>query len=685
MALFASKKQEEYRKLIEKNNTIIEKQANTLNELEDMIAREKNNGLNFSSIQTLYEKFGDPYINDVTTRRCIDEIAKNIAAVPIEILNTKGELVSESDKVVKLFNYINDEDSTVDFIYEIVRSLQRYGKTFIYLNMATEKSLPVQLDVLDTSKMKAIVNNGKLVHWKYNGKQIFQPYEILFIRYRHPTDPYDGLAPLSSLIKEVVLTNASLIYNIKYFENGATGRGVWVDPSGQPLTPAQKREADYAVEQEWNRGLDGAHKTPVLTRKLEWIRTSDSSKDMDFLNLLSTMSNRIMDTFGVPQVILHATEATFSNLRDGKKMFWTQTLLPIMELISSTITSSFLAKREIPYTFRFKKEDIPELQTDLSEKLDNANKLYSMNVPLSVISEVVDIQLGDGWEGWDKPPSSPSIYGQMSEKPDYTKIVDSYVKQSRYEEEKSINTDSYIKAVEYKKSLGTMLEIEKDISNTVEAFFREKYKEIEKWLELNPPIEEKSLSVEWMSKLKNFIMKFDWGQEFVYSLKSVLEYAFNRGRYRTYWGVGVSFQQASQSTLDFIMKRGLKLAGAPRVVQETLIKHLSSEAFSINDIAKEISSKWKDASLARAKNIAITESTAAYNGGRVEAMKELGIKKKQWVHSHDGKVRDSHRISSIVPVNEKFVLADGYTVDYPGDGDPEHACNCRCVAVSYLE
>jgi uncharacterized protein with gpF-like domain len=102
-------------------------------------------------------------------------------------------------------------------------------------------------------------------------------------------------------------------------------------------------------------------------------------------------------------------------------------------------------------------------------------------------------------------------------------------------------------------------------------------------------------------------------------------------------------------------------------------------------MAKEIADKWSEASLARAKLISITESTSAYNGGRVEGMKELHINRKQWVHSHDQKVRDSHLIDETVDVDKPFTLRDGVRVMYPGDGPPEDSCNCRCVVISVLD
>jgi SPP1 gp7 family putative phage head morphogenesis protein len=102
-------------------------------------------------------------------------------------------------------------------------------------------------------------------------------------------------------------------------------------------------------------------------------------------------------------------------------------------------------------------------------------------------------------------------------------------------------------------------------------------------------------------------------------------------------------------------------------------------------LAKRLSKKFTEFQRSRSRRIAQTESTGAYNGGRVAGMKELGIERKRWINTGDSKVRDSHRITQTVKTDENFTLANGVTIDMPGGNGPaSEVVNCRCSVVSVL-
>jgi len=659
------------------------KTNNTFDELDRMISREKGTSETYETLIQDYYKIGDPYLHNIFVRKAIDKIAANISGVKFDVVNQNDIALSETTREQKLFRYINDDDSSTDFIYEIVRSLQRFGKAFIVQYPIDSEGFPVMLDILPADKIK--YKDGA---WEYKDKKKtlrIDKNRVIFVRYKHPEDPYDGLAPGTSAVKEILMDFYSQVYNIKNFRRGAQGKGVWVDPSGKPLTAQQKLEAQRSVDNEFNRGVDGAGASSVLSRRLEWIRTSESNRDMEYQALANKMRDDILIAYDIPKVLFASAESTFTNLKEAKTMFWSMTLQPIMDLIEESFNTNFFAAKGLNYKLRFRVEDISELQDDYDGKIDQAIKLYQMNVPMSIINEVVGLEL-PGWEGWDQPQTQSF---QFDHKPEETKstidIIKEYDKQRLIDQEKQINIDEFARHIEYEKSLNTMLQYEKELYKKVEGFFRLKYKDVEDFIESNPiKSVNKSVDPSWLDAFKAFLLKQRWGDEFFLSVKDTIERVFHRGRYRTYSGLGLDFSQDPERAIAFIANRGLKLKDSPDVLKDTIITMLESESFTTDDLAKAISSKWKDATIGRAKVIAQTETTAAFSGGRVEGMKELGIKQKQWLHSRDGKVRDSHRIDQIVPVDEDFTLGDGVKVAYPGDGDPAHSANCRCTVVSVL-
>lgn len=83
-----------------------------------------------------------------------------------------------------------------------------------------------------------------------------------------------------------------------------------------------------------------------------------------------------------------------------------------------------------------------------------------------------------------------------------------------------------------------------------------------------------------------------------------------------------------------------------------------------------------------ARKVATTESTrmAAEAVLASPAAQQPGAQ-KQWLTSHDEKVRRSHKLADgdTVPVAGSFIVG-GTPLRYPGDpfGDPEEIINCRC-------
>jgi hypothetical protein len=92
--------------------------------------------------------------------------------------------------------------------------------------------------------------------------------------------------------------------------------------------------------------------------------------------------------------------------------------------------------------------------------------------------------------------------------------------------------------------------------------------------------------------------------------------------------------------------------------------------------------KFRDQWSGWARRVATTESTrlASELALDSEAARTPGAK-KEWVTSHDEKVRGSHRIADgqRVPLEGVFQVGNG-SLRYPGDplGDPEEVVNCRC-------
>lgn len=633
---------------------------------------------NYTSIASQYAGIGDPYLYNVYVRKAIHKVADSIASLGIKFFRGENEVPS-SDRVVKLFNYINDIDDPYDFIYDIVVNLQRFGKAFVLFSDEEMGGIPISMQTLPANHVKSIVKGGVLTSWKFDEKKVYDKDKILFMRYRHPTNPYDGLSPLSSAIVPILEQFYAETYNTEFFKNGGHPKGYWTRDNGV-LNPAQVAEANKALQDTF-AGVGQAHKQLSVPSGLRYNVISANQKDMEFMLLLERTRDDILFALDIPKSIIGLTDTTFNNMAEAKSSFWNNSLLPIISRLENMIQSNFLDKRGYDMTIDIDTSNVAELQEDYKTQGETAKIYHDMGVPFSILNERFNLEFQE-FEGWDVPASqSSNPFLDLETTADYNKssdIIKEYEKNKAYQNEKAIQSDRMLQEIEYKQSLETMLQFEKEMYSATKGFYAEKYKEIISHLD-----DEKAIGPN-IERFITFIKGLDFGKEFVAKLSPIIERAFNNGVFRTYRGVGVDFSLNNQRAINHLIERGLKLKDSPAVVLDSIVNMLEKGDFTIDTLAKDISKKWDEASLARAKVIAITETTYAYSSGREKGMVELGIKKKGWIHSHDSKVRDSHRLDgddAIALVGEKFKNG----LDRPGDGGPDESANCRCVLTSILE
>ncbi|MDR2100807.1 MAG: phage head morphogenesis protein [Campylobacteraceae bacterium] len=143
----------------------------------------------------------------------------------------------------------------------------------------------------------------------------------------------------------------------------------------------------------------------------------------------------------------------------------------------------------------------------------------------------------------------------------------------------------------------------------------------------------------------------------------------------------------------------IKIYGVTKVTEITFttVKNIKDaiskgikEGLGIAETAREIRKNAPEISKIRSNTIARTEIHQASNTANMQLTKELanelGIEMvKEWVGSHDERVRDTHAEADrqTVGLNENFIVG-GEELAYPGDpnGSAENVINCRCAVVS---
>jgi SPP1 gp7 family putative phage head morphogenesis protein len=149
-------------------------------------------------------------------------------------------------------------------------------------------------------------------------------------------------------------------------------------------------------------------------------------------------------------------------------------------------------------------------------------------------------------------------------------------------------------------------------------------------------------------------------------------------------GLGVAFDMDNPVARAKLAEITLRMQGVnvrlERRIREVLIDGFN-EGSSIEQMATALSSEF-EFPLKRSRMIARTETGVALNMSRNLAMRQVGIKRHQWLSARDPDVRESHvaEDGSTVIIGTAFPKTK---LLYPQDpsGPAREVINCRCVAI----
>ena len=149
--------------------------------------------------------------------------------------------------------------------------------------------------------------------------------------------------------------------------------------------------------------------------------------------------------------------------------------------------------------------------------------------------------------------------------------------------------------------------------------------------------------------------------------------------------MGVGWREADPDVLDFIRERRSNLEEVMDESTAKEVKRAIEQGMKETDTEKDLIERLENLGIfgeARAQRIARTESHLAVMKGAHEAMKQNGVKQRQWLAGLDERTRPSHLElnGQIQDISLPFVTEDGVELAYPGDpdGPPEEVINCRC-------
>lgn len=641
------------------------------------------------------------YKANVWVYACVRKLAQSVSSVPWLVYRDNPDGEDEripNHPLEKLLRRPNPYMSGQDLFETLAAHLHLAGNH--YWGILETRGKPAEIIVIQPQYIKPVpssTNYLEAYEIMIDGQpRRVDPREILHFMFIDPGNPWVGLAPLEAAARTVDTDNEQLNWNKVAMQNRAVADGAFTVK--EELTKDQY-ESLKEIIREQHQGSGKAREPWVLHSGATWQQMALSPVEMDFIESRKLNREEICAVYGVPPVLVgDFTHATYANYETALKAFWTDTVVPFLEDISSAINLSLAPRFGEDIIVKPDLTNVPAMQEILKERVDTAQKLFAMGVPFNQINDRLGLgfqPLEYGDEGYlplslmpaggvrEVPAADgqPSDEGRRGEEPSGEagsgkSRRDWRVKgiQLRTEEQKA----AYWKAYDRDRRAW-----ENAIARKIAGRFDAEVEAVVKAYEDGRGLEQVFEG-----------QRAEWKKVLMAAYVAVIEHFGNRFVEQWLKGAGgpsekkeFVFDPWADRILQWVSTwAAKKIVGIEDTTKQRIaavIKHGLEADEGTAKIAKRIREEYEDFSRYRSFVIARTEVGAAAGFASHESAKQTGLNlKKQWVSSRDDRVRDSHNVGTGIDgeIREMDELYSNGCM-FPGDpsGPPEEVINCRCV------
>jgi HK97 family phage portal protein len=321
-----------------------------------------------------------------------------------------GDYVHAVDHPVEqLLDRPNGYQPSATFISLIITNLLKDGNCFISIKDSRTLRKTTSLEVLHTDGVRPVLDPVDLITG-YNVTQtvpslggitketrFVKKKDMIHIMLPNSENPEWGISPLES-IKDVQDGEAlALEWHKALMENW--GRPAFGLTTKEPLAPNQIAKIQQAF---YDYGsVDRMGYPPVFTHDIKPTTLGLSPVQMDVVEIARLDAERICAVMGVPPAIIgQSKNATLANLREYIKFFWSNSVMPLLEIICQAITHHWIQPR-FGDSFRLQVDtsNVNELKDDQETKVNIATKLFQLGYSMNELNRVLELGLPEGDAG----------------------------------------------------------------------------------------------------------------------------------------------------------------------------------------------------------------------------------------------------------------------------------------------
>ncbi len=639
-----------------------------------------------------------------------------------------SENIVESGDVVDLFNNPHPTMDRALFMSNIVSWKALRGEFFVVpldaadspVDLASRGSRVKRLLTLEPGLFWHMVQGYELMAWRYTGSPLLTPLpsemllptEVVHHRTFNPFLYWRGMSPLIlATLAAMSDYAASQFMKGLMLNNADTGLIATTDAN---LTQEQ-REQFTAALRDRKRKAGTADRPLFLSSGVKIEKPQVSQADMEFLANRKYNREEIFAVFKVPPSMAGIETASGGKAggasgsssggsqQQDRRVFIENTITNFCRQIEASFTP--IVKRFDPsLEIWFDVDSLPIMQEARRDRLDAGTKAFGMGVPLNDINTAYDLGFPEykwGDTGY-LPFNLTGIAGDgLTEKPEPGNDPNNPQNpEDSPADGEDANQNTISRAQSFLRKLLVAPKtvpvhqcapnpaFEQSIAPSVKAkqtrmsrfFFEQRGRVLAKLSnEAAKALVQKTIDDLWDKKTEDAAL--------LERLKPQIIADLEFGGAQIFEEIGASdFSLPPAEALAYLTARKNAINGINATTWDELKASLGEglkNGESYEAMADRVKAIYKDASMGRAETIALTETNAAVNAGRNNAMKTAGVARKGWKTSHLENTRATHIANeAFSDENNGIPIDDTWPngCDYPGDpdGEPGETINCRC-------
>jgi HK97 family phage portal protein len=317
--------------------------------------------------------------------RCVRMIAEAAASVPLLLYDGDEEI--EDHPLTHLIARPNPAQCGPDLFEAWYGFLLVSGNA--YLEAVAIGGSVRELHVLRPDRMRIVPgSDGWPEAWEYtvSGRTVRLGADVvpgirpvLHMKLFHPANDHYGMSPLEAAATSIDIHNAAARWNKALLDNSARPSGALVYASREGnLTSEQYERLKHELERGF-QGAANAGRPLLLEGGLDWKSMSLSPKDLDFIEAKNAAAREIALALGVPPMLLGIPgDNTYSNMQEATRMFWRQTVLPLVARTAKALSGWLSPAYGSPIELRADLDGVEALSTEreaLWTRIDKATFL----------------------------------------------------------------------------------------------------------------------------------------------------------------------------------------------------------------------------------------------------------------------------------------------------------------------